>query len=1826
MNSTEKSGSYPVFEPNQVLSETQLNNVFNYLDEQNRLTRANLIGIGIVCGFKVSLSHNDTRVHLTKGVGVTSQGYLITEPEDLTFAYYRKYELPTEIDYPPFRDDTPEKKQYPMWELFKASVADETMTSLDQSTLPENKKLTLDNKVLVLFLELEKEDLHNCLPANCDDKGLDINATVRPLLMEKSTLDLILAQEKTESSQLTGYDIETIIEEQLALPDLRLPRYDVPATEPSVSKEVLEAFLNIFQKSNIVTALGAALSGAYQAFEPLLVKKFASNPFVNFSGQFGFLENSLQSEKQALFLQYYYDFFSDLLLAYDEFRWKGAEFFCAGCPPDGYFPRHLMAGALKPGLIGEYKKYRHPFLESPALNHCNGESKELISLFQRITRMIDTFSGEPVLYPSPLQAEIDHEIRITPDKLGDFSLSEKSIPYYYDVTSNPFLQKFWSLEKKHRKRINQNLGYHSFQFNPPPPDFVLDPLEYDFEPWNFLRIEGHLGKNYQDALETLLYQKEKYRLPVRIIALQASAFTEDIQVDFTEDIAFFQDLETLYDTLRKEILATLCETLKHIYDIPMENVQLSGGVPGALLLQEYAPGYEYSQNSVGAWYENNRFGIEEKPYVDIEPEFTQNSWKALIDNIYGTGARPDFKYNIHIMFIYYLIQLAEVMPESLDVLSLEDFENRHGDLMMIVQYMRGLLASGSWGEILPFMINIAAYLKNNQLITQEQFFQFQQKFTKMEADLGKVVIGMAPGAGEVDPVQVEIDQLKNEVSELKKEIDQCKTDCDEYKKEFEEYKIFEDLIDQLDETLYSCKLEPMKSLVEEWERRIKELKKKKLLGNFLQHHPGIQHKAGVPLGGTFILAYHRSDILASGPAVASWAEGRLDLFIRDENNLLKHKWYNGKWSGWETFDQEITSNPAAVSWSNKRIDVFARGKENELLHKFYDKKWSDWKPLGGELASGPAVCSWDEGRLDVFVRGTDHALWHKWFSQGKWSGWESLGGSLASDPAVVSWSPGRIDVFVRGIDNALWHKWYSKGWSGWESLGGALSSGPAVSSWAPGRLDVFVKGTDNALWHKWYSKGWSGWESLGGVLTSNPAAVSWSSGRIDVFARGTNGELWHKWYQPGWVPGAKASKKVSKSQWKPWEPLGGSLTSDSGLSLHSSSGLNDDIITKALNGLDDGAVIADFYLPYICCSDGPSVDFVLPKPMPSFTIKFECTNSEGLAKTDLKVRGGDAPYLMKINEETYTDFTPTLNLPAGDYVITVMDSAGTESIEQKFTIPDQLVVSEPEFINNFDDQTYRIRFTINGGADPYTVNSAQINGSDYLSGPIPSGEKVLLVIKDKKGCAIKKELSHTVPERPAFEVEAGCANSSGAAEITIKPVAGEEPFTYSINGSSYQALQNPVSVQGDLQTAVDVTITIKDSLQIESLPVTQTIYPPLAIGPETYHERTTNLENPAYRVKFEVTGGASPYTSEQGTFAGNIFTSAPVKSGTALKVAIQDKAGCTIEKEFPPYTVCTLPCDGIALRRDYRFSLPVPSKTVTLKQVTFTYTDPITGRVKNLSQKAREVFETARKTGNFNRDFVSKMNEMLVAQIGANTLIFSCKTLDMAFTENTPIRGIQDSLGIWSIDYFQCADFNFEVKWTDAPLSEPVPVEPAPVEPVPVEPGTVRLPRENLLSDFNVRRRVSSTVTNLAVNLVPVTLAPILFTKMVAVKKSGSSILLATDSPITIAAYDGVRIDKCVKPPVETRLCTSIPRIALSIQIDASKNLTGVATAVVTSRIPRGVTYFWEVFGSKQRYGAGKTATFTFNKGGSYRFILTLFTSQGCIKRVVQTQKIENLI
>lgn len=251
--------------------------------------------------------------------------------------------------------------------------------------------------------------------------------------------------------------------------------------------------------------------------------------------------------------------------------------------------------------------------------------------------------------------------------------------------------------------------------------------------------------------------------------------------------------------------------------------------------------------------------------------------------------------------------------------------------------------------------------------------------------------------------------------------------------------------------------------------------------------------------------------LGSGPAAASWAPNRLDVFARGSDGRVKHLWGAQAWSGWEDLGGGTPSEPGAVSWGPNRIDLFVRGGDNQLWHEDWNgSAWSGWEPLGGQITSGPAVASWASGRLDIFARGTDGIVWQKSWT-GAWSGWTSVGGLLTGNPAAVSQSANSIDVVVRGVDDHVWHNsWTGSAWAGWQPLGGTTNAGPAISSGTASHLDLFVRGTDGQLWHQWWrGSAWSGWEPLAGSLSSGPAAVSWGPNRIDVFGRGATNQVAH---------------------------------------------------------------------------------------------------------------------------------------------------------------------------------------------------------------------------------------------------------------------------------------------------------------------------------------------------------------------------------------------------------------------------------------------------------------------------------------------------------------------------------------------------------------------------------------------------------------------------------------------------------------------------------------------------------------------------------------------
>lgn len=693
---------YPVFMPDQVLTSQNLNDMFNYQDEQGRMTRANLIGIGIVCGLEVRKDSDSAHIVVTKGTGVTSEGYLITIKETV-YRRFAAFDAAKPSYYAPFLQTinnsggTKQVNKFDIWELKELSEAENTELL---TAIPGG----LGDKVVLLFVELLENYNKNCDPNSCDDKGVNVQVNIRPLLVRATDAATLIKAVEVDKSPFNYNNLVA----------LRMPRWDVPNTNPVTSADILAAYRKVLTPA-FVQSVETALTNAYKQFKPVIQFEQATDPFASISENFAFLQLPL-SKENVLHIQYYYDFFSDLLQAYDEFCQTGKALMNACCPDQTLFPRHLLLGEAKPLATDTPSAYRHYFMPSP-LFECKDLVFNLRTLFYRMKLMVQAFERPAIAVANSVNN--DGNIRVTPSGWGSMPLSEKAIPYYYRISPNTFpLHQFWSIDKRQRGHADQVLSYHASAYS--NLAFIKTPLLYDLEPYNFLRIEGIVGKPIHNVLNSLKKRIDDNRLPIQVLALKTgtvntSGFTPD------EMNCDTKDLELSYDIVRREWEAIVGKTIEYIDDV-LNKVQEWLGTPTVTKLTQY---------------------------------------KAIL----------------HVSKTY----MVDDLP-----------------------------------------IFVSSY---------DSFMPVFEKVENDAANLAKTLRSMLENA-----MQMEMG--------------------------FDAQQLLEDLIDHLDEVEQSCQKGPFRAIQQEYQKRVIDIASKQYFGHYIKSHPGVQHKAGAPMGGTFILVYHTVPALA----------------------------------------------------------------------------------------------------------------------------------------------------------------------------------------------------------------------------------------------------------------------------------------------------------------------------------------------------------------------------------------------------------------------------------------------------------------------------------------------------------------------------------------------------------------------------------------------------------------------------------------------------------------------------------------------------------------------------------------------------------------------------------------------------------------------------------------------------------------------------------------------------------------------------------------------------------------------------------------------------
>lgn len=531
---------YRRFTKNQVLTEGNLNEVVDFFDDQDRLSRIYLSGVGIVCGFYAAYDEAQKTISITQGTGITTDGDLFKlyqadilgnkkiDFDSKTYSHCKIYDN-TKAAYKPFFYDGA-NKQLPLFELLTAEQQKkEKDPNFALAQFTANTEFEFKDAVILLYLESYEKESDLCVSLSCDNQGLEIVGNFKVLIVSKAVASQIMKHD----SMIGKINYANLYHK---LPDLKSNRIVLKSEDFVHLDAIKKTFTKGIFKNNVVKNLqdgyNTLLTGLNMPLILDAIQKKITELF-NFEG-----DPVLPQD-----FQYLYDLLNDLVATYNETRALLLSMEDHYCSPDiNAFPKHLMLGELiktEPCF-----EFRHAFYKSPLLTGENGstcndcfeeekksEEKEIISDEIKICYGANTARQRMyslILRTAQLLENYNplHDfIKITPSlQMG--KLGKKAIPFYSNV--NDALIKAWDFDKTILGLQKNNISYHDDLLN------TKKPLEIHLDS-DFYRIEGHQGRNYKEALKVIQQIRLENGLGfnIMILAVNANELDKTIQ-NFTK--------------------------------------------------------------------------------------------------------------------------------------------------------------------------------------------------------------------------------------------------------------------------------------------------------------------------------------------------------------------------------------------------------------------------------------------------------------------------------------------------------------------------------------------------------------------------------------------------------------------------------------------------------------------------------------------------------------------------------------------------------------------------------------------------------------------------------------------------------------------------------------------------------------------------------------------------------------------------------------------------------------------------------------------------------------------------------------------------------------------------------------------------------------------------------------------------------------------------------------------------------------------------------------------------------------------------------------------
>lgn len=482
------STSYTCFEKDQVLTEKQLNGIMDYLNDQDRLTRIGLLGVGIIGGLRVKFEGN--KVVVGKGAGVTTDGDLPVLLTDTTFDRFKEYDIKAPI-YLPFYPEAKETElgqRVPIFELVREGEKD--ALAKDMSSLQEKS----GEMVVVMYMESYQQDHDLCSGADCDNLGLEVTNTVRFLLIPYKQVKTL------RNTPATGSALSLKLAEIVA---------DRPLLGKNISSVNTLASVYCVACNNIVVSLSNAFSALHKELPGFVEDLISENLVGEWNNKIGSqFATAFQIDSATKLLisaapHYlcFYDYLKDLAETWNEMRDVLLDDDSVLCPDINAFPKHILLGRLSNPV-----EMRTGIYPSPLVGNNNHAREHARFLAWKLHTLINTF--EP-----PKETVVV----VTPSSDESVPLENRAIPYYYALKNELPIHQGWNYRLNMRGAANRNLGSRIATFGTSVA--VRNQLSYQLGRHNFFRIEGYLGQKINDVTKALTKIIADNNLPIAVRAV-----------------------------------------------------------------------------------------------------------------------------------------------------------------------------------------------------------------------------------------------------------------------------------------------------------------------------------------------------------------------------------------------------------------------------------------------------------------------------------------------------------------------------------------------------------------------------------------------------------------------------------------------------------------------------------------------------------------------------------------------------------------------------------------------------------------------------------------------------------------------------------------------------------------------------------------------------------------------------------------------------------------------------------------------------------------------------------------------------------------------------------------------------------------------------------------------------------------------------------------------------------------------------------------------------------------------------------------------------------